>query len=111
MFAQIHKFRVPIVDTAVGTAANSNACKALLALVCVFFLAAQTVGLSHSHENDLSAQADCEVCLKLSTDDEALASSATSAFKASFSSEPSSIQPAWASKIAITAHARAPPLA
>lgn len=44
--------------------------KALLALVYVLFLAAQTQGLNHTHDGDLNFQADCQYCLKLGSGDD-----------------------------------------
>ena len=41
-------------------------------LVCVFLLFAQTVELTHSHENNLLNQFDCEICLKSLGEDEVL---------------------------------------
>lgn len=50
--------------------------KGLLAFLCVLFVAAQIQGLSHSHdEGGLNFQADCDVCLKLSSEDDVIASS------------------------------------
>ena len=58
-----------------ATAERSVGLKAWLALLCVLFLSTQTQGLAHSHDGDLSLQPDCEVCLKVSTDDEVVQSS------------------------------------
>ncbi len=52
-------------------AKQSTGFNTLLALLCVLFLGAQIHGLSHSHEDNLNYQADCDVCLKLSSDDDA----------------------------------------
>lgn len=48
--------------------------KALFALLCLLFFAAQVQGLSHTHDGNLDFQVDCEVCLKLSSDDDVLIS-------------------------------------
>lgn len=48
---------------------RSSAFSFLLVLSFVF---AQAVSLSHSHEGDLRDQVDCEICLKVSADDDVL---------------------------------------
>jgi len=56
-------------------AKQSAGLKALLALLCVLFLAAQIQGLNHTHEGNLDYQADCDICLKLSSGDDVLIAS------------------------------------
>jgi hypothetical protein len=46
--------------------------KALLGLLCLLVVTAQAIDLSHSHNGDLNLQADCDICLKLSSDDDML---------------------------------------
>ena len=43
-----------------------------LILLCLLVLFAQSAGLIHIHDDDLLHQHDCEVCLKVGADDEAL---------------------------------------
>jgi len=85
--------------------------KALLALLCVLFIAAQTVGLSHSHEGDLSLQADCDVCLKLTSDDDLIVASDITKFGAPVAIETEFSSTSWIFQGYFRAQARAPPLA
>ena len=45
---------------------------ASLILLCLLVLFAQSAGLIHIHDDDLLHQHDCEVCIKVGADDEAL---------------------------------------
>lgn len=45
-------------------------------LLCLFLVFAQSAALVHSHEGDLQKQFDCDICLKLSSTDHAIASTA-----------------------------------
>lgn len=85
--------------------------KALLALLCVLFIAAQTVGLSHSHEGDLSLQADCDVCLKLNSDDDVIVASDSIKLGAPVAIEVELSSTSWIFQGNFRAQARAPPLA
>ena len=44
---------------------NSNRNRLLILVAACVFVFAQTIDLQHSHDGDLSLQADCQVCLKL----------------------------------------------
>lgn len=53
---------------------RSAGLNALFVLLCLLFLTAQVQGLSHTHAGDLGFQIDCDVCLKLSSDDDVVIS-------------------------------------
>lgn len=85
--------------------------KALMPLLCVLFIAAQTVGLSHSHEADLSLQADCDFCLKLSSDDDLIVASDSTKFGAPLAIKTEFSSTSWIFQGYFRTQARAPPLA
>lgn len=58
---------------------QSKSVKAVLGLLCLLFVTAQAIDLSHSHNGDLNLQADCDICLKLSSDDDMLLNAVESA--------------------------------
>ena len=107
MASQYHSFRAPFT----GALVKSSAGKALLALVCVLFLTAQAIDLSHSHGNDLSQQADCDICLKLGSEDDVLVNGAEPIVEAAHSEQPEFTPSAWFNQESLGAQARAPPLA
>ena len=90
---------------------RSKAAKSLLACLCLLFLTAQMAGLSHSHDGSLRLQADCDVCLKLSTDDEAAVSKNLVAAPFATSTSPTFFLPVWDDLDTPVARARAPPSA
>ena len=100
----VYKFKQFTSNLAAGKAG-----KALLALACVLFLSAQTVDLSHSHDNDSNQQADCEICLKLGSDDEIIIDSTAAQVSATHAVENLVAQSTWFAQTALSAHARAPP--
>lgn len=100
----VYKLQQLISNLAAGRAGKS-----LLLLACVLFLSAQTADLSHSHGNDSNQQTDCEICLKLGSDDVIIDSSA-SQVTTTHSIENAVAQLAWFVQAPLSAHARAPPL-
>ena len=100
----VYKLQQLISDLAAGRAG-----KTLLALACVLFLSAQTVELSHSHGNDANQQADCEICLKLGTDDDEIIDSTAAQVSKAHSVQSAVVQSTWLAQVSLTAHARAPP--
>lgn len=81
----------------------------LMAVLSLFLLFAQAVEHGHSHEADLQAQFDCEICLKIgSLDDIAVADAPTLSVPATQQSFPVLIQNQISSELA-TATARGPP--
>jgi hypothetical protein len=72
-------------------------------------LSAQTVYLSHSHGSDANQQADCEICLKLGSDDEVIIDSTATQVSKAHSVESAVVQSTWIAQVSLTAHARAPP--
>ena len=44
---------------------NSNRNRLVILVAACVFVFTQTIDLQHSHQGDLKLQADCEVCLKL----------------------------------------------
>ena len=92
-----------------GAVLRSKAAQLLLACLCLLFLTAQMAGLSHSHDGDLRLQADCDVCLKLSTDDEAAVSKNLVAATIATPTSPTFFLPAWDDLDTPVARARAPP--
>jgi len=101
----VYKLQQLISNLAAGRAG-----KALLALACVLFLSAQTADLSHSHGNDSNQQADCEICLKLGSDDDVIIDSSASRVATTHSVENAVAQLTWFVQAPLSAHARAPPL-
>jgi hypothetical protein len=83
--------------------------KTLLALLCVLFLSAQTVDLSHSHGGNSDQQADCDICLKLSSDDEVIIDSSAAQVATTHAVENLVARPTWFAQTTLSAHARAPP--
>ena len=94
-----------------GGMLRSKAAKSLLACLCLLFLTAQMAGLSHSHDGSLRLQADCDVCMKLSTDDEAAVSKNLVAAPFATSTSPTFFLPVWDDLDTPVARARAPPSA
>ena len=92
-----------------GAVLRSKAARSLLACLCLLLLTAQTAGLSHSHGGDLRLQADCDVCLKLSTDDEAAVDNSLADTLFAASTSPTSFLRAWDDLDTPVARARAPP--
>lgn len=89
--------------------AAGKAGKALLALLCVLFLSAQTLDLSHSHGNDSDQKADCEICLKLGSDDDVIIDSSAPQLATTHSVENLIAPATWFAQASLTAQARAPP--
>jgi hypothetical protein len=83
----------------------------LRAALVLTLLFAQAVSLNHTHNGDLNDRVDCDICLKIGSNDDALISaSSLPVIKASstvYSLEPSSTL----GSALIRATARAPPLA
>jgi hypothetical protein len=92
-----------------GAVLRSKAAKSLLVSLCLLFLTAQTAGLSHSHDGDLRLQADCDVCLKLSTDDEAAVDKSLVNTPFATLTSPIFFPPVWDDLDTPVARARAPP--
>ena len=44
---------------------NSKRNRLLILIAACVFVFTQTIDLQHSHDGDLSLQADCQICLKL----------------------------------------------
>ncbi|MEQ8313506.1 MAG: hypothetical protein RIC17_05285 [Gammaproteobacteria bacterium] len=70
---------IQIKRLAVKTYRQSAGIKALLGLLCLLFVTAQAIDLTHSHNGDLNLQADCDICLKLGSDDDMLLNAVESA--------------------------------
>lgn len=77
-------------------------------LVCSLVFA-QAVSLNHSHDGDLRDQVDCEICLKVGSSDDVLASTSDLKVTASTGSTYSLTLLAATHIVARTASARAPP--
>jgi len=92
-----------------GAVLRSKAAKSLLVSLCLLFLTAQTAGLSHSHDGDLRLQADCDICLKLSSDDETAVAKSLADAPFATSTSPTFFLPAWDDLDTPVARARAPP--
>ena len=86
-----------------------RAAKPLLACVCLLFLTAQMAGLSHIHDGDLRLQAECDVCLKLSIDDEVAVNKTLADAPFANSTSLNDFLPTWDQLAAPVARARAPP--
>ncbi len=99
----------PLSVSTTGAVLRSKAAKSLLACLCLFFLTAQMAGLSHSHDGDLRLQADCDVCLKLNTDDEAAVEKILADAPFTTSASPTFFLSAWGDLDTLVAWARAPP--
>jgi hypothetical protein len=84
--------------------------KTLIALLCMLFLSAQSMALSHSHEGDLNPQPDCEICLKVSTDDDVVIDSANPVLEPSAAFEQQLTLSAWNTQAYFSSQPRAPPL-
>ena len=98
---------LPVIAT--GAVLRSKAAKSLLACLFLLFLNKQIAGLSHSHDGGLRLQADCDICLKLSTDDEAAVSKNLVAAPFATSTSPTFFLPVWDDLDTPVARARAPP--
>ena len=92
-----------------GAVLRSKAAKSLLACLCLLFLTAQTAGLSHTHDGDLRLQVDCDVCMKLSTEDEAAVDKSLADAPFATSTSPTFFLSAWDDLDTPVARARAPP--
>lgn len=99
----------PLPVTTTGAVLHSKAAKSLLACLCLLFLTAQMAGLSHSHDGDLRLQAECDVCLKLTTDDEVAVNKILADAPFANSTSLNGVLPAWDQLAAQVAQARAPP--
>ena len=81
----------------------------LMAVLSLFLLFAQAVEHGHSHEADLQAQFDCEICLKIgSLEDIAVAEATNLSFLSTHQTFPILIQNQISSE-PISASARSPP--
>ena len=85
--------------------------KPLLACVCLLFLTAQMAGLSHIHDGDLRLQAECDVCLNLSTDGDVAVDQSQTDLHFINSHSSKFVLPDWAPFSNLIIRARAPPLA
>ena len=99
----------PLYVSTTGSVLRSKAAKSLLACLCLLFLTAQMAGLSHSHDGNLRLQADCDVCLKLSTDDEAVVNKSLADAPFANTTSFKNVLPAWNYLGVPVARARAPP--
>ena len=98
---------LPVITA--GAVLRSKAAKSLLACLCLLFLTAQIAGLSHSHDGDLRLQAECDVCLKLTTDDEVAVNKILADAPFANSTSLNDFLPTWDQLAAPVARARAPP--
>ena len=98
---------LPVITT--GAVLRSKAAKSLLACLCLLFLTAQIAGLSHSHDGDLQLQTECDVCLKLSIDDEVAVNKILADAPFANSTSLNDFLPTWDQLAAPVARARAPP--
>jgi len=81
----------------------------LMAVLSLFLLFAQAVAHGHSHETDLQAQFDCEICLKIgSLEDIAVAEAPNLNFPTIHQTFPILIQNQTSSEL-VSAYARGPP--
>ena len=81
----------------------------LMAVLSLFLLFAQTVEKGHSHEADLQAQFDCEICLKIgSLDDITLADAPNLSLPTTQQTFPTLVQSQTSSEL-VSASARGPP--
>jgi hypothetical protein len=81
----------------------------LMAMLSLFLLFAQAVEHGHSHEADLQAQFDCEICLKIgSLEDVVLAEAPSLHFSSTPQTFPILIQNQTSSEL-VSASARGPP--
>ena len=83
---------------------------ALSALLCLLLVFVQGAGLAHTHEGDLQKQFDCDICLKVNSNEDVIASN-----NQSFDPEiRTTAFPEYAERAhtasAISANSRAPPL-
>ena len=99
----------PLPVIATGAVPRSKAAKSLLACLFLLFLTAQMAGLSHSHDGDLRLQAECDVCLKLSIDDEVAVNKILADAPFANSTSLNDFLPTWDQLAASVARARAPP--
>ena len=88
-----------------------RAAKPLLACVSLLFLTAQMAGLSHIHDSDLRLQAECDVCLNLSTDGDVAVDQSQAGSHFINSEFSKFVIPDWAPFSNLIIRARAPPLA
>ena len=80
-----------------------------MAVLSLFLLFAQAVEHGHSHEADLQAQLDCEICLKIGTlEDIAVAEAASLGFPSTHQTFSILIQNQISSEL-VSASARGPP--
>ena len=98
---------LPVITT--DAVLRSKAAKSLLACLFLLFLTAQMAGLSHSHDGDLRQQAECDVCLKLSIDDEVAVNKTLADAPFANSTSLNDFLPTWDQLAAPVARARAPP--
>lgn len=56
---------------------NRRLSLALVSMLAAFLLLVQSADLIHTHNGDLQAQVDCEICLKFGNDDEVIVDSQT----------------------------------
>ena len=99
----------PLPVIAAGAVPRSKAAKSLLACSFLLFLTAQMAGLSHSHDGDLRLQGECDVCLKLSIDDEVAVNKILADAPFANSTSLNDFLPTWDQLAAPVARARAPP--
>ena len=98
---------LPVITT--DAVLCSKAAKSLLPCLFLVFLTAQMAGLSHSHDGDLQLQAECDVCLKLSIDDEVAVNKILADAPSANSTSLNDFLPTWDQLAAPVAQARAPP--
>ena len=99
----------PLPVIATSAVPRSKAAISLLACSFLLFLTAQMAGLSHSHDGDLRLQAECDVCLKLSIDDEVAVNKILADASFANSTSLNDFLPTWDQLAAPVARARAPP--
>ena len=90
---------------------NCRLSLALVSALTAFLLLVQGADLVHTHDGDLQAQVDCEICLKFGNDDEVIVDSQSG--PRLFASNQTYFQstPAIPFQAVIAANPRAPPRA
>lgn len=89
---------------------NKVSRNAVRGLVCVVLLFVQSTGLSHSHEGELQAQYDCEICLKSGSIEDILIVGEHSVRFCNNSQKYISIDENRPFTLALTAKSRSPPI-
>jgi hypothetical protein len=90
---------------------NRRLSMALVSVLAAFLLLAQGTDLVHTHDGDLRAQVDCEICLKFGNDDEIIVDSQTGPGLIAAHQSYFQFTPAIPFQAVIAANPRAPPRA